>query len=110
MIKEYVFKPMDLLLPEGVTPQNIDWSHFDQNRPVLWGHDWAAPPIGYWLPVNQKTGKGYPVLHELTPMSRMIINLDQRGIKLQAGAGGEVRRDQDGNVTKFFIYEISLFA
>jgi hypothetical protein len=92
----------------GISPDVLDWSRWYRNPVILWEHQWHELPLAMGV-LNLQDMTVLPHFHEMLPMAATVMELMLAGLRPKAHPGGYAKRDAAGNVTRFEIYELSLF-
>lgn len=96
------------ILPNAV----IDFTRFNKNPIMLNHHIHDELPLGRFIEVK-KSSKGVfgkVIFHKQTTDSKLLNRLVNQKIIKNVEPGGYVERDENGNITKFDIYEVSICA
>ena len=97
-------KRIKIEIPEGVDPNGIDFSKFNENKFLLNEHQWNELPLGMVTDVKLSYRGLYftPSFHKITDASKCFNFLYRHGLIPTAQIGGV----KDGD--KFILYEVSL--
>src|ERR1700723_1385679 len=103
---------IDLTTIDGdiIPTSAIDFTKFNEKPNLLLNHQLNELPLGEVSEIK-KSGNGFmfkPIFHKLTKQSRMLDFFHKERKILNAYPGGYVERDENGNITKFTLYEVSI--
>jgi hypothetical protein len=93
-------------LPNSV----IDFTKFNERPLMLNHHAFDELPLGRFIDIKKshKGVFGKAIFHKITPESKLLNRLVNQKIIKNVQPGGYVERDENGNITKFDIYEVSI--
>jgi hypothetical protein len=103
-------KRFKAILPDGIKAKSIDLTKFNTNPVILLNHDYNEVPIGRATDVKVSNRGMYftPSFHKINEASEKIAFLSKEGMITKGYPGGYIETDENNNVTKFDIYEISI--